>query len=122
MQKSRSTLLDALEDRLEGPAAFLLPAGQFSSVLMILYLIWQERVDLGLRQVEIEPVFPIAAINILMFVSSPFLIYSGAVGMWRMQGLPGRVRALGILASALLLLPGLANVILPVVFAVGYFR
>jgi Na+/alanine symporter len=97
-------------------AGTLLTVGHFAFFAIIAYLIWPQTAESLLQYVEIAPSSFFLLLNVVALISSPFLLFSSLVGLWRMQELSGGLRIVGTIIGLVMLAQGLANVALPLYF------
>ena len=113
--KRASLIRSAVLEYFERVAGFIFSAGQIAQLLMILFLVWPEYTRSSFRGLGIEPAIPFSFACVVMLISSPFLLYSASVGLWRMREINDDWwRGFGIVVGLILFVQGLANAIIPV--------
>ena len=107
-----------LKDFAEGAAGYLISAGQFALVLFVFIFIWPEKFRFALDYIGIDHAHVLSIISILlviMFLSSPFILYSASVGFSRMSEIEDMGhRIAGRAYGIVLFLTGFANVVIPI--------
>ena len=107
-------MLRRVYEFLEAGAGWLISAGQLSFFLMLMFLFLPRYFFMVFEYLEINQFVVLFVLFALMFLSSPLLLFSGAVGLSRRKERRGGERALGTVFAVLLFAQGFVNAVAPV--------
>lgn len=115
-QSRVTTVRETIFYGIDSTLGFALRASQVALFFMIAFILWPSAVGIFINYVGLNSSVVLLIICGVMFIGSPLLLFSGAVGMWRCNAeLSGGLKVCGIAAGVFVFAQGYANAIIPIV-------
>lgn len=113
---SRTDAIIKFSDSLEDLTGIVMSVGQLATFLFLIFLLAPDFVERTFAEFSLTNYVDQACVVLLtaMFVSSPLILFSASVGIWRMRELSRSWRSMGLMFGVMLFIQGLANATIPV--------